>query len=90
MWIHSVGRFTSKEDTLCCGGGRLIVQAWSTSEWPKACPPSPLEFRLKPAKTGTELIMVQSGVPAAQSRNLRSGWAEYYWKPLRAWFAKSR
>jgi activator of HSP90 ATPase len=70
--------------------GRLIVQEWSTSEWPEACPPSRLEFRLKPAKTGTELIMVQSGVPAAQSRNLRSGWAEYYWKPLRAWFAKSR
>ena len=70
--------------------GRLIVQEWSTSEWPKACPPSRLEFRLKPAKTGTELIMVRSGVPAAQCRNLRSGWAEYYWRPLRAWFAKSR
>ena len=65
--------------------GRLIVQEWSTSEWPKACPASRLEFRLKRTKAGTELRMIQSGVPASQSRDLRSGWAEYYWRPLRAW-----
>jgi activator of HSP90 ATPase len=67
--------------------GRLMVQEWSTPEWPKACPPSRLQFRLKQAKAGTELTMIQSGVPASQSRGLRSGWAEYYWQPLRAWFA---
>ena len=67
--------------------GRLIIQAWSTSEWPKACSASRLEFRLKPAKVGTELTMIQSGVPASQSRELSSGCAEYYWRPLRAWLA---
>jgi activator of HSP90 ATPase len=66
--------------------GRLIVQEWSTSEWPEACPPSRLEFRLKRAKASTELTMIQSGVPASQSRDLRSGWVEYYRRPLRAWF----
>jgi activator of HSP90 ATPase len=68
--------------------GRRIVQEWSTSQWPKGCSASLLELRLRAAKTGTELTMVQCGVPASQARSLRSGWAEYYWKPLRAWFAK--
>jgi activator of HSP90 ATPase len=67
--------------------GRLIVQEWSTSEWPKACPPSRLQFRFKRAKVGTELTMIQSGVPASQCGDLRAGWAEYYWRSLRAWFA---
>jgi uncharacterized protein YndB with AHSA1/START domain len=67
--------------------GRLIVQEWSTSKWPKAYPPSRLEFRLRRTKAGTELTMIHSGVPASQGRNLRSGWAEYYWRPLRTWFA---
>ena len=67
---------------------RRIVQEWSTSEWPSGAAPSRLELRLRPVKGGTELTMIHSGVPASQSRSLRSGWVEYYWKPLKDWFAR--
>ena len=66
---------------------RRIVQEWSTTEWPSGAAPSRLEIRLEPKGTGTLLVMVHAGVPAAQAASLRQGWKDYYWSPLKAWFA---
>lgn len=66
---------------------RRIVQEWSTSEWPRRLAPSLLELRLEPAGRGTRIVMLQTGVPARQAARLRRGWREFYWEPLRAWFA---
>jgi activator of HSP90 ATPase len=67
---------------------RRIVQAWETSEWPQDYPPSKLEIRLRAVPRGTELTMVHSGVPVSQAAGYRSGWVEYYWKPLKAYFSR--
>ena len=65
---------------------RRIVQEWTTSEWPRGCPPSLLDLRLEAAGRGTRIVMVQSGVPARQAGRLRRGWREFYWEPLRVYF----
>jgi hypothetical protein len=32
--------------------------------------------------------MVHSGVPAEQAEDLKEGWNEFYWKPLKDYFKK--
>ena len=63
--------------------GRGLLQTWRTTEWPKDCPDSRLEIQLAAEGNGTRLTMIHSLIPASQAKNYRSGWPEYYWKPLR-------
>jgi activator of HSP90 ATPase len=87
------GRFSA------CGGyisavhrelvpGKRIVQDWSTTEWPEGAPASRLELTLKRVDKGTELRMLHSNVPASQAASYRQGWIDYYWDPLKAYFAE--
>jgi activator of HSP90 ATPase len=68
--------------------GKRIVQEWKTTEWPEGYPPSKLEITFKKVKTGTELTMVHSDVPAEQADDYRQGWIDFYWKPLGKYFKK--
>lgn len=68
--------------------GKKVVQEWKTSEWPAGYPPSLLELTLKAKGKRTELTMVHSKVPAEQAARYAEGWMEYYWEPLRSYFAK--
>lgn len=70
--------------------GRIIVQEWKTTEWPKGYSASRLSLSLKRKGKGTELTMVHSEVPASQSRSYASGWKDYYWKPLQKYFNKKK
>ncbi|HVO85556.1 MAG TPA: SRPBCC domain-containing protein [Candidatus Eisenbacteria bacterium] len=70
--------------------GKKIVQEWVTTEWPKDYAPSRLELTLKRVKGGTEISMVQSDVPSEQAEELKEGWTEFYWKPLKDYFKKER
>lgn len=66
--------------------GKKIVQEWITSEWPEDFPPSRLTLIFKKIKGGTEISMVHSDVPAEQAEELKEGWTEFYWKPLKEHF----
>jgi activator of HSP90 ATPase len=68
---------------------KLIVQSWTTTEWPKGAGPSRLELALEDAGDGTELTMTHSEVPVGQAENYRQGWIDYYWNPLRAHFGRA-
>lgn len=70
--------------------GKLIVQQWKTTEWPKGYSPSILNLSFKQMKGGTQVKMVQSNVPASQAKNYRQGWVDAYWNPLRRYFQKSK
>ncbi|MCW4054283.1 MAG: SRPBCC domain-containing protein [Candidatus Bathyarchaeota archaeon] len=70
--------------------GMQIVQEWVTSEWPEGYPPSRLEFTLKEVDGKTELTMVHSDIPAEQKDELRQGWIDYYWEPLKKYFEKRK
>jgi activator of HSP90 ATPase len=68
--------------------GKRIVQEWSTTEWPKNQPPSRLELILKKTRTGTTILVLQSGVPGEQVVEITQGWIDFYWNPLKAYFEK--
>jgi len=70
--------------------GKKIVQAWATTEWPDGYPPSRLQITLKKTKGGTRLEMVHSKVPAEQRDYYAQGWKDYYWEPLKSYFAGKR
>lgn len=61
---------------------KKIVQEWETTEWPKGYPRSRLEITLTPRNGGTELKLVQTGVPAGQVEEYTGGWHSAYWEPL--------
>ena len=66
------------------------MQEWVTTEWPEGYPPSRLEFTLKEVDGNTELAMVHSDIPAVQKEELKQGWTDYYWEPLKRYFEKRR
>ena len=68
--------------------GRRIVEEWRTTEWPAGAPPSRVEWKFAAKRGGTEMSLIHSGVPASQAASYRQGWIEYYWKPLKAYFAR--
>lgn len=68
--------------------GKRIVQDWQTTEWPAGAAPSHLEWTFTGKDGGTEVTMVHSNVPASQSESYRQGWIDYYWTPMKAYFAK--
>ena len=70
--------------------GKRIVQEWVTTEWPKGFPPSRFELTLKEVRGDTEISVTHSNVPAEQVKDLKEGWNESYWKPLKEYFKKLR
>jgi hypothetical protein len=43
---------------------------------------------LKKVKDGTEIMMIHSGVPEEQADDLKQGWIDFYWEPLKNYFKK--
>lgn len=89
------GRFTAWDGyitgkNLELNPSERILQEWQTTEWPEKQLPSKLELTFKKAKNGTEVIMVQTDVPADQAAELAQGWIEFYWEPLKGYFKKPR
>lgn len=67
--------------------GSKIVQSWRNSEFPEGAPDSRLEIHLSIAGGATRLTLVHSDLPESQGKALEKGWEEYYFAPMRAWFA---
>jgi uncharacterized protein YndB with AHSA1/START domain/GNAT superfamily N-acetyltransferase len=82
------GYITGK--TLEVEPGRRIVQEWRTTEWPEGAAPSHLELSFFDHPRGVRVALRQTDVPRTQAGAYRSGWNDYYWKPLRAWLAAQR
>lgn len=70
--------------------GKRIVQEWRTSEWTEGYPPSRLELNLKSVEGGTEIDLVQTGVPADEVHLYDEGWYESYWDPMKEYFKKEK
>ena len=70
--------------------GKKIVQEWKTTEWPTGYSPSRFELTLNKIKNGTKIVMVHSNVPEEQAAELAEGWSEFYWTPLKEYFARSK
>lgn len=68
--------------------GRRVVQEWATTEWPDGYGPSKVELEFRPVKDGTEISLVQTGVPEEDAVAYDEGWFEFYWDPMKAYFKK--
>ena len=64
--------------------GKKIVQAWHFAEdgWPgdhfSTC-----TFIFEKKGKQTKLIFTQTGIPAHKAEDLKRGWKEYYWQPMK-------
>ena len=63
-----------------------IVQEWSTTDWPDKYPPSILELNFKLVDGKTELTIIHSNIPKGQEEELKQGWIDFYWNPLKNYF----
>ena len=66
---------------------KKIVQTWRASDWPEGMF-SIVTFLFTKAKTGCTLKFTHEGVPANQYKDLKYGWTEYYWNPIKEMFKK--
>jgi activator of HSP90 ATPase len=59
-----------------------IVQTWRYSDWPKGHY-SRATFGFEAVKGGTRLTFRQSGVPEEFYEDIRQGWRDFYWAPMK-------
>jgi activator of HSP90 ATPase len=68
---------------------KKIVQSWRGSDWPEGHY-SRATFSLKKVKNGTHLTFTQSGVPDQYYNDIKQGWHDYYWRPMKEMLAKGK
>lgn len=69
-------------ETLALAPDEKIVQKWRAGDWP-AGHFSKATFTLKKVNGGTRLSFTQTGVPEEQYEDIKQGWTDYYWKPMK-------
>jgi len=62
--------------------GRHLVLAWRSEGWPKGHY-SIAQFVFAKVRGGTRITFEQFGIPAGDFPDIREGWKQYYWEPLR-------
>jgi uncharacterized protein YndB with AHSA1/START domain len=67
---------------------RRIVQSWRTSDFDDSDPDSTVAVDLEPTRTGTRLTLTHSGVPDGQTDYENGGWRDFYFSPMKAYFAR--
>jgi activator of HSP90 ATPase len=59
-----------------------FVIAWRSEGWPKGHY-SIAQFVFAKVRGGTRITFEQFGIPAGDFPDIREGWKQYYWEPLR-------
>ena len=65
-----------------------IVQSWRGSDWLEGVY-SRATFSMKTVAGGTRLLFTQSGVPEEYYEDVKQGWIDYYWQPMKEMLEKS-
>ncbi len=65
-----------------------IVQSWHASEWPEGHQ-STVTFKLEPVRGGTRLTFTHRNVPDPFVEDIRRGWIDSYWTPMKAMLNKA-
>jgi len=86
------GKYTAYGDYM--GGENLeiipdkkIVQTWRSSDLPEGCE-TKITFTFKQEKGKTKMAFSHYGVPENRYEDLRKGWIDFYWTPLKAMLGK--
>jgi len=64
-----------------------IIQSWRYSDWPKNHY-SKAAFTLQVIPNGTRLFFTQTGVPEEFVEEIKQGWKDYYWIPMKKMIKK--
>ena len=64
-----------------------IVQSWRYSDWPDNHY-SKVTFIFKEVSGSTRLTFTQTGVPEEFYDDIRQGWRDYYWEPMKEMLEK--
>jgi activator of HSP90 ATPase len=62
---------------------KKIVQSWRYSDWPEGHY-STATFLLEPTVKGTRLTFTQTDIPDDKYEDIKQGWKDYYWQPMKA------
>ncbi len=82
------GTVTSPARLLELVPGKRIVQSWRTTDFANSDPDSTIVIELEPAKTGTRLTLFHNGAPDDQTDYEHGGWKDFYFVPMKAYFAR--
>ena len=66
---------------------KKIVQSWRYSDWPEGAF-SRATFALEDLGGKTRLSFTQSGVPDEHYEEIKQGWTDYYWGPMKVMLEK--
>ena len=64
-----------------------IVQSWRFNDWPEGHY-SKVTFSIKEVPDGTHLAFTQTGVPDRFYEDIKQGWKDYYWEPMKEMLRK--
>ncbi len=67
--------------------GQKIVQSWRYEDWPKGHY-SKATFAFKEQDGRTKMTFTQVGIPARFYEDIKQGWIDYYWTPMKEIFDK--
>ncbi len=71
--------------------GKKIVQAWRSTEFPDDALDSILEISLAPKAGGkTTLTLAHLNIPKGQAAQYKTGWKDFYFTPMKAYFSKKK
>lgn len=65
---------------------KRIVQAWRTAEFPEEAEDSIVEILLEEDHGKTKLTLKHSNIPEGQADDYKTGWEDFYFKPMREYF----
>ena len=64
---------------------KKIVQTWRASDWSKGVT-STVTIEFFSEKNGTKLEFLQENIPKECEKDIKEGWREYYWEPMKKYF----
>jgi activator of HSP90 ATPase len=67
--------------------GEKIVQSWRYEDWPKGHY-SKATFAFKEENGKTKMTFTQAGIPAQFYEDIKQGWIDYYWTPMKEMLEK--
>ncbi|MFN8206483.1 MAG: SRPBCC domain-containing protein [Bacteroidales bacterium] len=65
-----------------------IIQAWRTTDFPPESPASELDLRFEKAGNDTRFTLSQTHIPDGMAEDLKQGWLEYYFEPMKDYFSQ--
>ncbi|MFH0977790.1 MAG: SRPBCC family protein [Candidatus Woesearchaeota archaeon] len=86
--FKAYGKYISGENLEIIKDKR-IVQIWRASDWPRGIY-SKVSFEFEKSGKNTKLKFSQEGVPESQYAEIKEGWSDFYWGPMKKFLEKKR